>query len=221
MKIAHACLLAALVIGFALPAAGQSSNTAAKVASSGGVVVSGLVTKDPGSEPVKKALIELIAENQSVGGNYTAVTAADGTFRIEGIVPGRYRLMAERTGFVEVERSQPRSDGRLLTLAAGQELKDVAIRLQATAAVDGRVTDEDGDPLSEAQVAVLRQMFAGGRIRWQQAGGERTNDLGEYRVAGLAAGRYYISVTPPPNFKSLIEIANNAVSSECGGQLCA
>ena len=219
MKIAHACLLAALVIGFALPAAGQSSNTAAKVASSGGVVVSGLVTKDPGSEPVKKALIELIAENQSVGGNYTAVTAADGTFRIEGIVPGRYRLMAERTGFVEVERSQPRSDGRLLTLAAGQELKDVAIRLQATAAVDGRVTDEDGDPLSDAQVAVLRQMFAGGRIRWQQAGGERTNDLGEYRIAGLAAGRYYISVTPPPNFKSLIETASNAVPAEGGGQL--
>ena len=55
---------------------------------------------------MKKALIELIAENQSVGGNYTAITEEDGKFRIEGIVPGRYRLMVERTGFVEVKKDR-------------------------------------------------------------------------------------------------------------------
>jgi hypothetical protein len=59
--------------------------------------------------------------------------------------------------------------------------------------------------LANAQVAVLRQTFVAGRSRWEQAGAERTNDLGEYRVAGLPAGNYYVSVSPPPDFKSLIE----------------
>src|SRR5271166_5722539 len=57
----------------------------------------GRVAKDPGGEPVKKALIELIAENQNEGGDYTAVTGGDGSFRVEGVVPGRYRLFVERT----------------------------------------------------------------------------------------------------------------------------
>jgi protocatechuate 3,4-dioxygenase beta subunit len=177
-------------------------------------VIEGIVTKDPGGEPVKKALIELIAENQSEGGDYTAVSGPDGVFHIEGILPGRYRLFAERTGFLEVEKHRAQTDGRVLTLTAGQELKDLHVRLQAAAVVRGRVTDEDGEGLPNAQVAVLRQTFASGRSRWEQAGAERTNDLGEYRVAGLPAGNYYVSVSPPPDFKSLIEGVGNAAAAE-------
>jgi protocatechuate 3,4-dioxygenase beta subunit len=165
----------------------------------------GVVTKDPGSDPVKKALIELIAENQNEGGNYTAVTGADGSFHIEGILPGHYRLFAERTGYLEVDSHRRRTEGLVLTLTAGQEVKDLVIRLQPAAVVSGRVTDEDGDPMPNAQVAVLRQTFAAGRSRWEQSAGEGTNDLGEYRIAGLAAGTYYLSVTPPVDPKRWIE----------------
>jgi hypothetical protein len=172
--------------------------------------LSGIVTKDPGSEPVKKALIELIAETQSTGGNYTAVTGTDGSFRIENIVPGRYRMFAARTGFQEIDKHRRRTEGRTLTLTAGQEMKDLVIHLQAAAVVAGRVTDEDGDPMAEAQVAVLRQTFVAGRSHWEQVGAERTNDLGEYRIAGLAAGGYFVSVTPPPDFRSLLEATNDA-----------
>jgi len=171
-------------------------------------LIEGIVVRDPGGEPVKKALLELIAENQAEGGDYTAVTGPDGTFRIEGIVPGRYHLFAERTGLLE---NQPaRSQGSILMLAAGQELKDLRIRLQAAAIVRGRVTDEDGDPLPNAQVSVLHQTYASGRSRWEQMGSERTNDLGEYRLAGLPAGNYNVSVNPPPDFKSLIEAAGRS-----------
>lgn len=195
----------------ALCAAAAQNPPAAKPPSR--AAIDGIVTKDPGSEPVKKALIELIAENQAEGGDYTAVTAADGTFHIDGILPGRYHLFAERTGFLEVNKHRARSAGHVLTLAAGQEVKDLSIRLQAAAVVRGRVTDEDGEPMPNAQVAVLKQTYAAGRSHWEQAGSERTNDLGEYRIANLPADNYFLSVSPPPDFKSLIETASAAADT--------
>src|SRR5579863_192994 len=182
-----------------------SQGTAQSSSQSRQATLQGIVTKDPGSDPVKKALIELIAESQAEGGNYTALTGADGGFRIENIVPGRYRLFVERSGYQEIDKRQRRTEGRVLTLSAGQDMKDLVIRLQAAAVVEGRISDEDGDPMPEAQVAVLRQTFVAGRSHWEQVGAERTNDLGEYRIAGLAAGSYFLSVMPPPDFRSLIE----------------
>jgi hypothetical protein len=172
-------------------------------------ILQGIVTKDPGSVPLKKALIELIADSQNDGRNYTALSGADGSFRIEDVVPGRYRLFAERSGYQEIDKHRHRSEGRLLTFSAGQEVSDLTIRLQAAAVVEGRVSDEDGDPMPEAQVAVLRQTFVAGHRRWEQVGAERTNDLGQYRIPGLAAGDYFVSVTPPPDFRSLIETTAN------------
>jgi hypothetical protein len=184
--------------GQSAPAADTTSTKPARAS------ISGIVTREPDSEPVKKALIELIAENQTEGGDYTAVSGADGSFRIEGILSGRYRLFVERTGFVERRNRHSGADGRVLTLSSGQELKDLQIRLQASAVVRGRVTDEDGDPMAGAEVSVLHQVYSSGRGRWEQTGTDRTNDLGEYRIANLAAGSYFVSVSPPPDFRNLI-----------------
>src|SRR5260370_22179010 len=144
MKPARVYLLTVLLTTSALFAQNPS---AVGSASSPGVdghparaIVAGIVTRDPGSEPLKKALIELIAESQGEGGNYTALTGADGGFHIENIVPGRYRLFVERAGYQEIDKHHRRTEGRVLTLTAGQELKDLIIRLQAAAVVEGRVT---------------------------------------------------------------------------------
>ena len=203
MKLVPALLLSLLLSGSVLTQEATKSRA----------TVEGVVTRDPDSQPVKKALIELIAENQAQGGNYTTTTGPDGGFRIENIVPGRYHLFAERTGLLDTDKQRGRTDGRILTLTAGQELKDLHLRLQAAAVIRGRVTDEDGDPLANAEVTVLRQTFVAGHKHWDPAGTDRTNDLGEYRIANLPAGTAYISVSPPPDFKSLIENAGTAADA--------
>jgi uncharacterized protein (DUF2141 family) len=203
MKLVPAIAIPILLITMLDVAAALAQEPAAKPVSS--AVIEGIVTRDPDSQPVKKALIELIAENQAEGGNYTAVTGSDGAFRIENILPGRYHLFAEHTGMIEGGKPHGPSDGRILTLTAGQELKDLHLRLLAAAIVHGRVTDEDGDPLPNAEVTVLRQTYTAGHSHWEQVGADRANDLGEYRIANLAGGSFYVSVNPPPDFKSLIE----------------
>lgn len=179
--------------------------------------IEGIVTKDPSGEPVKKVLVELIAENQKQGGDYTGTTGPDGAFRIENILPGRYRLFAERTGFLDIDKHHGRSEGRVLTLRPGEDVKDLQIRLQAAAVLRGRVTDEDGDPLAGAEVSALRQTFVTGHKHWEQVGSERTNDLGEYRIANLPAGSVVVSVNPPPDFKNLIESAGAAGEGKNSG----
>ncbi|HKV80729.1 MAG TPA: carboxypeptidase-like regulatory domain-containing protein [Candidatus Sulfotelmatobacter sp.] len=197
MKLAPALLLSVLLSG----------GVFAQDATKSRATIEGIVTRDPDSQPVKKALIELIADNQAQGGNYTTLTGPDGAFRIENITPGRYHLFAERSGFLDTDKQRGRTDGSILTLTAGQALNDLHLRLQAAAVIHGRVTDEDGDPLPNAEVTALHQTFIAGHNHWEQAGAERTNDLGEYRIANLPAGNVYISVSPPPDFKSLIENA--------------
>lgn len=199
MKFLSKCLVLALLTASAY--AKQSD----PVPNSRRATISGIITKDPTNEPVKKVLVELIAENQKEGGDYTATSGPNGAFRIENILPGRYRLFTERTGYLDVDKHHGRSEGRVLTLMAGQEVNDLEIRLQAAAVVRGRVTDEDGDPMAGAEVSAMRQTFAAGHRHWEQVGSERTNDLGEYRIANLPAGNVYISVNPPPDFKSLID----------------
>ena len=199
MKTLVACLLTAVLAGSISAQDPGSAKPPSRA------VIGGIVTRDPDGQPVKKAVIELIAEDQSEGGDYTAVTTAEGSFRVENILPGRYHLFVERPGFLDSGKSRSRAEGRILTLTAGQEVKDLHIRLEAAAVVRGRVTDEDGDPMPNAEVSVLRQTFESGHSHWEQVGSERTNDLGEYRIANLAAGNIYVSVSPPPDFKSLIE----------------
>jgi protocatechuate 3,4-dioxygenase beta subunit len=205
-------LLAALLVAAATLVAQEP---AAKPGSA--ATIEGIVTRDPDSQPVKKALIELIAENQAEAGNYTALTGPDGVFRIENILPGRYHLFAERTGLIDREKLHGRSDGRILTLAQGQELKDLHLRLLAAAVVHGRISDEDGDPMPNAEVTVLRQTYTAGHSHWEQVGADRANDLGEFRVANLPSGEVYVSVAPPPDFKSLIENAGAAAASNHPG----
>ncbi len=203
------CLLLLIVVAVA-----QDSDPAR---SGSRAAIEGIVTRDPGGEPVKKVLVELIAENQNEGGDYTATTGPDGAFRIENVLPGRYRLFAERTGYLDVDKHHGRSEGRVLALRSGQELKDLQIRLQAAAVLHGRVTDEDGDPMAGAEVTAMRHTFVSGHRHWEQVGSERTNDLGEYRIANLPAGNVFVSVNPPPDFKSLIDSGGTAGGARNSG----
>ena len=172
--------------------------------------LSGIVVKDPDGQPVKKVVIELIADEHEHGANYTAVSAADGSFQIEQIRAGQYRLFVEKTGFLEMEKNHPRPEGRLISLTPGQEMTDTVVHLQPAAVAHGRVTDEDGDPMAGAQVSLLRQTYQSGRRQWEAAGAESTNDLGEFRLAGIAPGTYYVSVNPPPSFRSMMEATSGA-----------
>lgn len=204
-------LIFVCVVALARSSTAQSPSTGKAPAQAS---LEGKVAKEPAGEPLKKAIIELIGENQEEGGNYTATSDQDGHFKIVGIQPGRYRLFVERTGYIEVDAKRRHSDGVALSLEAGQELKDQTLHMLAAAIITGRVMDEDGDPMANVDVTVLRRKFSSGSFKFEPTGSSQTNDLGEYRIGGLMAGRYYISASPLPNFQSIVHVPKSPDDSE-------
>jgi hypothetical protein len=179
-------VLSALQLVFA-----QDSAPAANASS-----IAGTVVKEPGGQPLKKATIRVIAQDQAKGSKYMATTDSDGHFSIEKVGAGRYRLFVEKTGFVEINGRGRKSEGRLLSVRDGEQLNDLLLRMLPTAVVSGRVVDEDGEPMSGVLV-YARKKKPGKTSKVEPAGAQRTNDLGEYRVHGLFPGQYLIVAMPP------------------------
>lgn len=188
--LALACFLFSAI----LLSGAQEPARAAKASS-----IAGTVVKEPGSQPLKKVLVQVIAEAQKQGENYTATTDTDGHFRVDNVLPGRYRLYLERTGYVEINGRGLKSDVSVFTVEAGQSVEDLLFRMLPTAIISGRITDEDGDPMSG--VAVFAQKKRPGKATRETAGNVATNDLGEYRIAGLFPGQYWIGAMPPPDLR--------------------
>jgi hypothetical protein len=174
--------------------------------------ITGTVIKEPGSEPLKKVLVQVIAENQKEGGNYTASTDADGHFQIENVQPARYRLFIERTGFVGVNERGLKSDANIFTVRAGQSVEGLVLRMLPTAVISGRVTDQDGDPMSG--VSVIAQKRTPGKAKRENVASGTTNDLGEFRLAGLFPGQYWIVALPSPDFRDYEPAHKKLVSGQ-------
>ncbi len=160
--------------------------------------VEGQVMNAITGEPVKKAEVSM----SSLGGRgnakgFGAVTDASGRFVIENLDPGRYNLSAERNGFVRQQYGArgPDRPGSPLVLSPGQHTRDLVFRLLPQGVITGHVIDEDGEPVQYAQIRAMRYSFVRGQRQMVSPGYGSTDDLGEYRVFGLAPGKYYLSAT--------------------------
>jgi protocatechuate 3,4-dioxygenase beta subunit len=141
-------------------------------------------------EPVRKATMRLQGQPPS---SYTATTGDDGKFAFEDVAPGRYTLAAEKAGFVTQRYgARPSSAaGAPLVLMAGQELKDLAMRMTPQGILSGHVSDLDGDAVPNALVSLQRYTHVRGRRQLSSIATGQTNDQGDFRIPNLAPGRYY------------------------------
>ena len=124
------------------------------------------------------------------------VTDQDGRFVFDRIAPGTYRVDAQRTGYA------PLSDRAAdpVQVVAGESIA-IDLHLQRGAAITGRVFDPSGAPMTDARIMAMRRLPVPPSMPSSAArllpvpgnqGGQQTNDLGEFRVSGLAPGEYYI-----------------------------
>jgi len=160
--------------------------------------VQGLVLKHAGGGPIAGARVELIRTDGTAPQSYAGIAGGDGAFSIENVRPGIYRLAASRSGYLRREFGQRSRTGLglAINLEAGQQVRNLEIELRPSATITGRVTDRQGDPVVATEVKALVPSYQNGQRILRAVQSTITNDLGEYRLFGLAAGQYYVSATP-------------------------
>ena len=161
--------------------------------------IEGQVFSAIGGAPLRKANINLNRQNSGpmapgTRTNYTTATDASGRFAITGIEPGTYRLSASHVGYLDTSYNarRPGGNGTPLDLGKAQRMTNAILKLTPHGLISGKITDEDGDPLENVQVQVLRFTYNTGRKQLQQVGNESTNDAGEFRISKLNPDKYFL-----------------------------
>ena len=125
-----------------------------------------------------------------------AVTSQDGAYVFERLRPGAYTVAVEKTGYAAPIGP---SNARRVQVAAGQSIDGVDLQLERGAVITGRVLDPAGEPLPDAHVTAMRRVASRGalpRLLPAPGQGQQTNDLGEFRIASLPPGDYYVAAMP-------------------------
>jgi len=177
----------------------QQTLTGSRVQSSfrpDGATIQGQVLNASRGDPVPNARVILLSAAGPQEAPLTTWSDTDGSFKFEGIPPGTYYLSCTHTGFLlpaVQQAARSPSDGKVV-VAATQVVDGVVLRLMPEGVITGRVL-EDGVPTSNATVVATHLVLIDGQQRFVPVSRSRTNDLGEYRLFGLAPGRYYLSAT--------------------------
>ena len=152
-----------------------------------------VLTADTG-RPVKRARVVVSGGGR---GGKTTITDDQGRYQIAQLPAGTYNVTASKAGFVDAVYGQrrPLQPGTPLTLADSQAANAVDLRLTRGGVVTGRVLDEDGEPLARALVTVQRYQYVRGERQLMPAGGDQSDDRGQYRVFGLPPGDYFVSAS--------------------------
>ncbi|MGE3276538.1 MAG: carboxypeptidase regulatory-like domain-containing protein [Vicinamibacterales bacterium] len=176
------------------PRGGGQSGQAQEAAPKGTSVLRGVVLAADTGTPVRRAQVRAFAPG--VRGGRLANTDEQGRFEIRELVAGRYTLTASKGGFVSLQYGQrrPSEQGTPIDLGDGETIDKLVIGLPRGSVLAGRITDEFGEPVTDAVVTAMRYGYAGGTRRIVPEGRrDTTDDRGEFRLFGLQPGDYYVS----------------------------
>lgn len=146
--------------------------------------VSGRVVSAADGSPLASALVLLRTTSAE-----RTWTGPDGRFRLTGVPTGTYSVLTSKAGFHDDQRR------RQVTADGGAQ--DLVIRLKPASVIAGTAIGSDGEPLEGATVSLWEQPDRLGNV---PALAERdsaiVDDLGRFRLHGLRAGNYLLTLAP-------------------------
>ena len=157
--------------------------------------IRGRVVGSESGTPLRRAQVRISGPDI---GSKAALTDQDGRYEFRDLPAGRFNLSVSKSGFVTMQYGQnrPFEPGRPIELADAQTLDKANVTLPRGSVLSGRVLDEFGEPVADANVGAMRMQFVNGRRRLVNAGrNNQTNDLGQFRLYGLPPGEYFVSAT--------------------------
>lgn len=162
--------------------------------------ISGRVTLGGKPAPDVKVIAfkgEYLSSDQPVT---TAKTDQFGHFQLNKLPSGHYYILPLAPAYIASEQVEPERPGKPVPLADGETIEGLDFALVRGGVITGRITDEDGQPLTGETVTLFRLDSKGQKqpLYFFQLDNlfefSASDDQGIYRIFGLPPGRYLVSV---------------------------
>src|SRR5262249_33437367 len=123
-------------------------------------------------------------------------TDEEGRYRFNGVAPGSYDVFPAAPALVLPKQGRYGQPGKTVMVEVGEATEVVDFALTEGGVITGRVTDADGRPVVEEAVSLNKTDGQGHMLQFVPPNYESltTDDRGVYRVYGVPAGRYLVSV---------------------------
>ncbi len=172
-----------------------------------GGTITGSVLDEADGKPIEGVTIRVVSSQQNFmemmmergrggDGGLRAKSEADGTYMIDGVPEGSFRLVASARSkgyLVEPE------DERQLEIAAGATYEHIDFNLDKGASVKGMVVNTSGGPVKDATVMIMPTQFFQTAMRTMNSMNtdpfegmdDRTDEQGHFEIIGLEFGTEY------------------------------
>lgn len=162
----------------------------------GNYSLSGVVTNTQTGEPVKNALVTLVEQpvfktdgsppaRPTPSAPRSKLAGIGGEFQFDGLAEGQYRVTVEKPGF-----APDRLSNKPIQLVSS--MSGVSLNLSPYGVIEGKVVDQYGDPVRQANVIAVQVRIEDGRRVTLRNRSVTTNDLGAFRLWNLAPGKFYV-----------------------------
>ncbi|HEX5424747.1 MAG TPA: carboxypeptidase-like regulatory domain-containing protein [Candidatus Acidoferrales bacterium] len=118
---------------------------------------------------------------------------ANGAFHFTDLPPGHFPVVVRKPGFFNDEQMGNRRNDDVATIPSQANF---VVKLVPEAIILGQVTGAHGEPLERILVTAQRWQIEDGRRQLQPAGAAVADDQGNFRIAELRPGTYFLSFAP-------------------------
>ena len=167
----------------------------------------GHVFNSVSGEPLRKSRLTLsmnVAQQRDTrqppqpAAMYTVTSDAEGKFTFANLDPGDYRLVATHDGFADVRLGNNNGLRKPEPIAFGpsDRKSEFNIKMIPYGTISGVLVDEDGDPIRNLPVAAMSWRYTANGRELREVRTATSNDLGEYRIFDVPAGKYFVKINP-------------------------
>ena len=196
----HLVLLAGLIgcglICASLKIQAQTPNSQPGQIPTGPYRIAGRVVSAKGGSPLARTRVT-IADAKIRQNIRFVVTSDDGRFEFH-VPAGKFALQGAKRGFITAAYNQHDQFSTAIVTGAGIDAENLTLRLSPNAVLTGRVLDEFGEPVRNAQVMLYRENRFSGISEISRYRGASTDDQGRYEVPSLDEGTYFVSAKATP-----------------------
>lgn len=144
-----------------------------------GITFSGMIV-DQNGQTIQKAQVSVNANSN----HKSSQSNSDGTFKVEGIIPGSAKISVSKDGYMKYEKSEELTDSR----------SDYRIELKTGGEISGQVFNEELEPQANIKVKILISNSYGFQDYYDLGNNReiKTNERGEFSFVGLKKSKYRI-----------------------------